>query len=70
MDELTEPPRYRAFLIAAWEERRLDPDSVPVWRYSLEDARAGHRRVFATLEEAMLFLQKEIDTGQAGERGR
>ena len=54
------PPRYRSYLLSFWEERSTDPDSPVVWRFSLQDPRTGQRRGFASLEEAVVFLQTEM----------
>ena len=57
------PPRSRVFLLTAREERGRDVSDPVIWRFILEDIRAtGPKRVFATLEEAMQFLQVEFET--------
>ena len=55
------PPRYRSYLLTFWEERSRDPDAPAVWRFSLEEARTGQRRGFASLEALVAFLRVELE---------
>lgn len=54
------PPRYRSYLLTAWEERSRDPNLPAVWRFSLEDPHTGQRHGFADLEALVAALKKEI----------
>jgi hypothetical protein len=58
---MTEPRRYRAYLLRLW--RTEDEDARPVWRASLEDARTGERRGFADLARLCAFLEAQTATG-------
>jgi hypothetical protein len=52
---MTEPRRYRAYLLRLWQTD--GDDGHPVWRASLEDARSGERRGFADLARLCTFLE-------------
>jgi len=55
------PLEYRSFLFTAWQEQRQDAEGDFVWRFGLEDARSDNRRrVFATLEEVMGYVEKAL----------
>jgi hypothetical protein len=54
------PPRYWSYLLTFWEERCQDPDTPVVWRFSLDDPHTGQRRGFASIEEVMAFLGREL----------
>ena len=54
------PPRYHTFLLTLWEERNQDPNSPTVWRFRLEDPRTGRRHGFASLEEIVAALEREM----------
>jgi len=59
---MEKPLAYRSFLLTAWEERDQAVEFSPVWRFGLEDARGDQRRrVFATLEEVMRYVEEELD---------
>lgn len=47
---------YLAYLLRLWRVR----ETKEKWRVSLEDARTRELRGFASLEEALAFLQKEV----------
>jgi len=47
---------YLAYLLRLWRVR----ETQDKWRVSLEDARTRELRGFASLEEALGFLQKEV----------
>ncbi len=47
---------YLAYLLRLWRVR----ETRDQWRVSLEDARTRELRGFASLEEALAFLQKEV----------
>jgi len=46
---------YQAYLLRLWRVR----ETRDRWRVSLEDARTRELRGFASLEEALTFLQQE-----------
>jgi hypothetical protein len=56
---MTEPRRYRAYLLHLWQAE--GDDGRPVWRAALEDARTGERRGFADLEGLFAFLKEQLD---------
>lgn len=47
---------YLAYLLRLWRVR----ETRDRWRVSLEDARTRELRGFASLEEALAFLQREM----------
>lgn len=47
---------YRAFLLRLWNE---DPDAP--WRLTLEHARSGERRHFATVQQLSAYLEALIE---------
>lgn len=47
---------YLAYLLRLWRVR----ETRDKWRVSLEDAHTRELRGFASLEEALAFLQKEV----------
>lgn len=51
---------YHAYLLRFWQERAARPDQPAVWRFGLEDTRAGNRYGFGSLEELISFLQVQI----------
>jgi hypothetical protein len=65
------PPRYQSYLLTFWEERSRNPQVAAVWRFRLEDPRTGRRLGFASLEEVVAFIQKELagDEGASPDRG-
>ena len=54
-----QPLRY-VHLLTIWRERPAQGDQPALWRFSLEDAHTRQRRVFASLEALMAFLQKQM----------
>ena len=52
---MTEPRRYRAYLLRLWQAE--GDDGHPVWRAALEDARTGERLGFADLTRLCAFLE-------------
>jgi hypothetical protein len=66
---MAKPLAYRSFLLTAWEERHPAAATDPVWRFGLEDVRSTkRRRVFATLEEVLRYVQAELaDRSTTGE---
>ena len=57
---MTEPRRYRAYLLRLWQAE--GEDGRPVWRAAIEDARTSERRGFADLESLFAFLKQQLDT--------
>jgi hypothetical protein len=61
-------PRYHTYLLRCWQERSAQAnETVTVWRFSLEDARTGQRRAFATLEALLNALLGEL-VDEAGQK--
>ena len=58
MTTLSNPPRYRSYLLTFWEEREREPQ---VWRFSLQDPHTGQRRGFASLEALVAALEWEME---------
>ena len=54
---MTEPRRYRAYLLRLWQA--AGKDGQPVWRAALEDARSGERHGFADLAQLCAFLEEQ-----------
>jgi hypothetical protein len=54
---MTEPRRYRAYLLRLWQAE--GDDGRLVWRAALEDARTGERRGFADLSLLCAFLEAQ-----------
>lgn len=55
---MPEATTYRAFLLRVWRSSRTEPSH---WLASLEDTRTGERRGFATITEAMSYLEAELE---------
>lgn len=51
---------YVAFVLRMWEERGASAERA-VWRFSLEDARTGERRGFASVEGLVTFLGAKME---------
>lgn len=60
MSEPLRPPRYRAYLLRFWEERREHPALPGTWRFSLEDPHTGQRWGFADLATMVDFIRQEM----------
>jgi hypothetical protein len=60
---MTEPRRYRAYLLRLWQAQ--GEDGHPVWRAALEDARTGERHGFADLARLYAFLNKQTSKWNA-----
>ena len=55
---MSEPRRrYLAFLLRLWQ---VKSEAGPTWRISLESARGGTRLGFASLDELLAFLRRQI----------
>ncbi len=54
------PPRYCAYLLRCWTERRSQPDHAVVWRFSLENPHTGTRHGFASFEALIAFPDSVI----------
>ena len=55
-------PRRRghlAFLLRLW---RVDNGQEMIWRASLQDVRTGERLGFAGLDEAVAYLQQQLES--------
>jgi len=58
-------PRYQAYMLRLWQERPASSERPAVWRFSLEDPHTGKRRGFASLEELVTFLQRQLTEGES-----
>ena len=61
---MTEPRRYRAYLLRLWQAE--GDDGRPVWRAALEDARTSERHGFADLARLCVFLQEQTSAWTEG----
>jgi hypothetical protein len=52
---MTEPQRYRAYILRLWQAE--GEDGRLVWRAALEDAHSGERHGFADLARLYAFLE-------------
>ncbi|MFQ5858814.1 MAG: hypothetical protein ACE5LU_24710 [Anaerolineae bacterium] len=68
MEELPRRKHY-FYLLHLWQERPPRSGSPGIWRITLEGARHGERRGFASLEELVAFLRAEIMGELDGEPG-
>jgi hypothetical protein len=50
--------RYLAYMLRLWQ---VQGEGGAVWRATLEDARTGERRGFASLEAFVAWLREETD---------
>jgi hypothetical protein len=59
-----ERPSYLSYLLRLWREenhgKALDANEA-TWRASLESARTGEKRTFASLDDLLDFLRKQMD---------
>ena len=58
---MTEPRRYRVYLLRLWQAQ--SQDGRLVWRAALEDARTGERHAFADLARLGAFLEAQTTSG-------
>jgi hypothetical protein len=56
---MTEPRRYRVYLLRLWQAN--GDDGAHVWRAALEEVRTGERKGFADLESLCAFLKEQLD---------
>jgi hypothetical protein len=61
---MTEPRRYRAYLLRLWQAD--GDDGRPVWRAALEDAGTSERRGFADLARLCAFLEEQTAAWNEG----
>lgn len=59
MDE-KRPLRRYSFILILWAEAGALPDSLPVWRASLEDTQTAQRYGFKDLAELTRFLERRM----------
>lgn len=62
MAEPRAPPVYRIFLLTVWQEDPPLPDSLPDWRFRLEDTRTGTRWGFVRPEALVQALLEGLDS--------
>jgi hypothetical protein len=52
---------YRTYLLRCWREDNTSPNQIPMWRFSVEEVLGKRgRRGFASFEEVVAFLRKEL----------
>jgi hypothetical protein len=56
-----QPPHYRFYLLACWEERSQGSQGSTRWRLSLQDPKTSQRRGFADLEALVAALRRELE---------
>lgn len=54
-------PRYHSYLLRFWQERGRAGDNVTVWRFSLEDPHTQVRHGFASLDELVAAMVRDMD---------
>lgn len=59
LSDASEAPRYQTYLLTCWQERDQTTGAA-LWRFRLETARTGNRRIFTALEEVMSIIETEI----------
>jgi hypothetical protein len=66
MDE--ERPGYLSYLLRLWREENLKAPGADeaIWRASLESARTGEKKTFASLDDLVSFLREQ--TGKSPSR--
>jgi hypothetical protein len=55
------PPRYRAFVLRAWQVQPETPGARAIWRYSAQDPSTAEWHHFVGLDEMIVFLRAELD---------
>jgi uncharacterized protein (TIGR02246 family) len=53
-------PRYRSYLLRFWQERSCRGDELAVWRFSLEDPHTQVRHGFASLDEVVAAMMRDM----------
>ena len=56
------PPQYQTYILRCWETRSQQPDSLPAWRFSLNDSQTKEKHLFSNLETLTTFLQANFET--------
>jgi hypothetical protein len=51
--------RYDTYLLTCWQEQD-EIAGTTIWRFKLETARPGQRRLFLTLKEVMAAIETEL----------
>jgi hypothetical protein len=49
------------FIMRYWQEPQAAPDAAPLWRFRLEDPRAGQHWSFASLAALHTFLESYLE---------
>ncbi|HHS97031.1 MAG TPA: hypothetical protein ENK08_03905 [Chloroflexi bacterium] len=68
MGDPNDPPRYLAYLLRCWKEQR-GGSGTAAWRFSLEDAHSNHRWGFASIEEMVRFLRRQLRYQDGEDKG-
>jgi hypothetical protein len=53
--------RYLSYLLRLWQ---VESGGSLVWRASLEDARTGERRGFASIDVLLVFIRRQTSTAR------
>jgi hypothetical protein len=53
-------PRYRAFVMRAYQVQQIAPGAAAVWRYSVQDTSTSDWHHFVELEQLLTFLRSEL----------
>ncbi len=53
-------PRYRAFVLRAWEVRQATQDTGAIWRYALQDPATAQWHQFEKLDQLVVFITGEL----------
>ena len=56
--------RYETFIVQFWEEPSQESPE-PIWRFTMEDPRTGHRRGYTDFETLVEALRTQLETGEA-----
>ena len=60
------PPRYRHFVLLAWEERDADGTRA-AWRFSMHDSQKEQRIGFKNFDELTKYLEQWLEAPQPSE---
>ena len=57
--------RYLSYLLRLWQ---IESRGRLVWRASLEDARTGERRGFASIDALLIFVRRQTSTARDADK--
>jgi hypothetical protein len=67
---LSNPTRRFIYVVTLWQERSASPEDPAVWRFTLEDARTGHKRGFGSLEALSAYVRRRMTTDRSDQNAR